>query len=274
MIPWETIAATFHELLQKEEPLVRWKEIFYNNENTNTVRKTLTDGIHVDNLINNIPDSGFLRPSPVEKAMASICLITIDDGAWASGVLLNKEGLVLTNAHLLEPWRFGKDAAAGEIDERKVKSAYVPSNELIVQGYEESSGFKSGQYFLPTRPKHMDFSAADGHDASSFNFMKHLGRRSIRARLACTDPWLWADARVIYVSKGPLDVALLQLEPVPDQLLPISLELTCPSVGSKAYVIGHGLFGPRYGKPFFQQLIFLFIPPSSLSFISCMYDFP
>lgn len=266
MIPWETIASTFHELMQKEEHLVGFKEIFYNNENSNALRKTITDGIHVDNLNNHNSDSGFLGPSPVEKAMASICLVTIDNGAWASGVLLNKQGLVLTNAHLLEPRRFGKDAAAGEIDERKVKSAYVPSNELIVQGYEESSGFRSSHYFLPTRPKHMDFSAADGHDASSFNFMKHLGQRSIRVRLACTDPWIWTDARVIYVSKGPLDVALLQIEPVPDQLLPISLELTCPSLGSKAYVVGHGLFGPRYGKPF-QQLICLFIPSSSLSFV-------
>lgn len=245
VIPWETITSTCHELLQKEEPLARWKETFYNNENLNTVRKSLTDGTHVDNPINHIPGSGFLGPSPVEKAMASICLITIDDGAWASGVLLNKQGLVLTNAHLLEPWRFGKAAAAGDIDKIKVKSAYVPFNELIVQGYESSSGYRTSQYFLPTGQKHMDFPADDGHNASRFNSMKQLDRRSIRVRLDCTDPWLWTDARVIYVSKGPLDVALLQLELVPDQLLPISLELTCPSLGSKAYVIGHGLFGPR-----------------------------
>ena len=45
---------------------------------------------------------------PVEKVMVSICFITMDYGVWASGVLLNSQGLILTNAHLLEPWRLGK----------------------------------------------------------------------------------------------------------------------------------------------------------------------
>lgn len=250
MIPWETIASTCHDLLKQEEPLVRWKEIFYNREKLNTAGKTLTDGISVDRPMDPIPESGFLGPSPVEKAMASICLITIDDGAWASGVLLNKQGLVLTNAHLLEPWRFGKAAAAGEIDQTKFEFTSIPSNETILQGYGKSGEHRSSHDFLPTTLKHMDFSAGDGCNASRFNLMKHLARRSIRVRLDCTDPWLWTDARVVYISKGPLDVALLQLELVPDQLLPISLELTCPSLGSKAYVIGHGLFGPRCGELF------------------------
>jgi peroxisomal leader peptide-processing protease len=253
VVPWEAIASTCCHLLPQEEPLVRWKEIFGNSDNLNTVGKTSTEGLHVGRSTNRILEFGFLRPSPVEKAMASICLITVDDGAWASGVLLNKQGLVLTNAHLLEPWRFGKAAAAGEIDQTKAGLSSILSNKSIFQGYGKSDSHRRREDFLPIGVNHMDFSAADGHKASRFNSMKNLGQRSIRVRLDCTDPWLWTDAKVVYVSNGPLDIALLQLEFVPDEIFPISMELMCPSPGSKAYVIGHGLFGPRCGKHF--QLI-------------------
>lgn len=50
---------------------------------------------------------------------------------------------------------------------------------------------------------------------------------------------------MVYVSKGPLDISLLQLESVPSQLWPVSVDMGCPSPGSKAFVIGHGLLGPR-----------------------------
>lgn len=261
MIPWDAIASTCHSLLLQEEPSFRWKEIFYNREKSNTVAK------NVDRSINHIHDSVILRSSPVEKATASICLITIDDGAWASGVLLNKQGLVLTNAHLLEPWRFGKAAAAGEM---QAKLATIPSNGSVFQR-DAKSNDSSIQDFRPTGLKHKVFSASDGCKASRFNLMKHLGQRSIRVRLDCTDPWLWTDARVVYVSKGPLDVALLQLEFVPDQLFPINVELTCPTPGSKAYVIGHGLFGPRCGELFLPHSSFWFIRHSKEVNRSCLY---
>lgn len=71
--------------------------------------------------------------------------------------------------------------------------------------------------------------------------------KNIRVRLDHTEPWVWCDAKLVYVCRGPLDVALLQLEHVPDELSPIIMDFECPSLGSKAYVIGHGLFGPRCG---------------------------
>ena len=43
----------------------------------------------------------------------------------------------------------------------------------------------------------------------------------------------------------PLDIALLQLELIPNKLCPIVPETKIPCPGSKAIVIGHGLFGPR-----------------------------
>ena len=134
--------------------------------------------------------------------MCSVCLITVDNGVWASGVLLNDQGLILTNAHLLEPWRFGK---------------------------------KTTDPFIGGEP--------GGHKWS----LMPRGSRKICVRLDQKNPWIWCDAKVIYVCKGPLDVALLQLESVPDQLCPIIMDFSRPSIGSKAYVIGHGLFGPRCG---------------------------
>ena len=150
-------------------------------------------------------DQSSLCPSslPVEKAVASVCLIAVDNGVWASGVLLNDQGLVLTNAHLLEPWRFGKRT--------------------------------SDTSFLGVKPGGFAWSSDS------------MGSRKIRVRLNHTDPWTWRDAIAIYICKGSLDVALLQLESVPEQLFPMVTDFSRPSIGSKAYVIGHGLFGPRCG---------------------------
>jgi hypothetical protein len=47
---------------------------------------------------------GSSSPLPIEKAMSSV---------WASGILLNSQGLILRNAHLLETWRFGKTQISG-----------------------------------------------------------------------------------------------------------------------------------------------------------------
>ncbi|KAK2374036.1 translocon at the outer envelope membrane of chloroplasts [Trifolium repens] len=56
---------------------------------------------------------GSSSPLPIEKAMSSVCLVTIGDGVWASGILLNSQGLILRNVHLLETWRFGKTQISG-----------------------------------------------------------------------------------------------------------------------------------------------------------------
>ncbi|KAM7530652.1 hypothetical protein LguiB_034062 [Lonicera macranthoides] len=196
LIPWEAIATACSDLLQQGAQ--------------SSHKASFSNGVKSDGSLDHIhehPNAGYPPPSLLEKAMASTCLVTIDGGVWASGVLLNNQGLILTNAHLLEPWRFGKATANGEINEFK------------------SNGDECGRY--------------------KFNLASISYRRSIRIRLDHMDPWIWCDARVVYVSKGPLDVALLQLEFVPDELCPIVMDFTCPSVGSKAYIIGHGLFGPR-----------------------------
>lgn len=166
------------------------------------------------------PNSYIIPPNPVEKAMSSICLITIGDGVWASGVLLNNHGLILTNAHLFEPWRFRKPAA-NENHKTMSNIFLTPSNET-------------------------------GH-AYQLTFLSNFNKgnnQTIRVRVDYFDRWIWCDASVLYVSKGPLDIALLLLEFLPDKLQPIVMDFTCPSPGSKVYVIGHGLFGPRSGKYF------------------------
>ncbi|KAK9058005.1 hypothetical protein SSX86_022845 [Deinandra increscens subsp. villosa] len=144
-----------------------------------------------------------VHPNPVEQAMSSICLITINDGVWASGVLLNNHGLILTNAHLLEPWRFKKTAANENI-------LFTPSSET-----------------------------------EALTSQSKINHQRIRVRVDYLHRWIWCDAFVVYVSKGPLDIAVLQLESVPDKLKPIVMDFTCPSPGLKVYVSGHGLFGPR-----------------------------
>ncbi|KAL4291362.1 hypothetical protein GQ457_14G021710 [Hibiscus cannabinus] len=79
------------------------------------------------------------------------------------------------------------------------------------------------------------------------------GHRRIRVRLDHLDPWIWCNAKVVYICKGPLDVALLQLDSIPDKLSPIMVDFIQPSLGSKPYVIGHGLLAPRCASGGFMK---------------------
>lgn len=238
MIPWDAIASACSDFLH-EEPHVKWKGNHCNDETLKTSPEEQLGGSSSD--LQGSLHSGPLLPSPVDKAMPSICLVTIDDGSWASGVLLNKQGLILTNAHLLEPWRFGKAAANGEMNEIKTKVATFPTKESTHSGHHQN--------LVPTKLRPSDNSLS-GEQGLSRRRLANTSHRSICVRLDFMDPWTWSNASVVYVSKGPLDIALLKLETAPDQLCPIVMDSTNPSPGSKAYIIGHGLFGPRCSELF------------------------
>lgn len=249
VIPWEAVAAACNDLLQKEPQNVD-KGIRYYKENMNAGGKAfIINGKDLDGSFSYIHKHlNLSHPSqlPVEKAMTSICLVTIDDGVWASGVLLNDQGLILTNAHLLEPWRFGKTTVRNVRYGSKSENLSFLSEESASLGQNRVDGNQKSQSLLPKSLKTLNPFVVDEHGRYKMN--PSYGRnKNIRIRLDHTEPWVWCDAKLVYVCRGPLDVALLQLEHVPDELSPIIMDFECPSLGSKAYVIGHGLFGPRCG---------------------------
>ncbi|KAL6562119.1 hypothetical protein OROGR_003126 [Orobanche gracilis] len=236
VIPWEAIACVCNNLLLGDPHITCQGTSYDNNGDLNSVLNMLPGGCssELPNDMHEQINSKSQLISPVEKAMTSICLITIDDGSWASGILLNRQGLVLTNAHLLEPWRFGKTAANGDRNETKSEVATIPNVPKRLETF-------SGENVNSNRLKAGDFSLTNENAL----YVRALNHKNIRVRLDCMDPWMWTDARILYISKGPLDIALLQLDVVPDQFCPVVIDIGCPSRGSKAYVIGHGLFGPR-----------------------------
>ncbi|XP_059658927.1 glyoxysomal processing protease, glyoxysomal isoform X2 [Cornus florida] len=247
VIPWEAIATACSDLLQ-EEPQNAWKGIHYNSGKLNAVGNTsLSNSLGFYGFTNQFHghcDSSFPLQSPVEKALASICLVTVDNGVWASGVLLNNQGLILTNAHLLEPWRFGKLPLSGVRYETKSEIFSLPSDQFARPEHEGVGAHQRSQGLMTGRLKTADSSVNDDRVQYKFS-VTNKSHRSIRVRLDHMDPWIWCNARVLYVSKGPLDIALLQLDFVPDKLCPIVMDFRFPSPGSKAFVIGHGIFGPR-----------------------------
>ncbi|XP_020234599.1 glyoxysomal processing protease, glyoxysomal [Cajanus cajan] len=182
-------------------------------------------------------------PLPIEKAMASVCLVTIGDGVWASGVLLNSQGLILTNAHLLEPWRFGKEHVngGGYGNNSEKFSSMLEGTAYLGNRVESNLVSQTSLLKMPIYPL-----ATNEQGGYKLN-PAYDNHRNIRVRLDVVKPWVWCDAKVVYVCKGPWDVALLQLESVPDNLFPITMNFSRPSTGSTAYVIGHGLFGPKRG---------------------------
>ena len=258
MIPWEAIATACSDLQQKKVQN-EGEMTHYNRGNLNVIGKkypfSSNDLDEPFNYMLQQPDCRSPPLSLIEKAMASVCLITIDDGAWASGVVLNNQGLILTNAHLLEPWRFGKTVARGGRYGPEPEIPFIRSEESVCCRDEGTYSHHNSQDLLPETLKSTGSSVVDVHGGYRFG-STYRGHRNIRVRLDYTEPGIWCDARVVYISKGPLDIALLQLEFVPGQLCPIIMEFGCPSAGSKAYVIGHGLIGPRCGKVFLTLFIY------------------
>jgi hypothetical protein len=53
---------------------------------------------------------------------------------------------------------------------------------------------------------------------------------------------IWCNASVVFISNGPLDIALLQIDKVPIELNTIRPKFVCPTTGSSVYVVGHGRF--------------------------------
>ncbi|KAL0795678.1 hypothetical protein Bca101_067055 [Brassica carinata] len=183
-----------------------------------------------------------VRIEPVQvavgKAMESICLISVNDGVWASGVVLNEHGLILTNAHLLEPWRFGKGGVYGEGNDNGLRPQVLEA--------EEFSSTRSRFWEQESRALPRE-APADLHvNKYRHNFLQ-IGHRDIRVRLCHQDSWTWCPAKVVYICKEQLDVALLQLEDVPGKLQPVAANFSSPPLGTPAHVVGHGLFGPRCG---------------------------
>lgn len=184
-------------------------------------------------------------PSAVEHAVSSVVLITIGDGAWASGIILNKTGLILTNAHLLEPWRFGKSRiapspASGSISH---ENSFFPGPPNGCDGFQENFELNHSQQVKASSTGVTTCEVSSWPaDVAQKNYQR------IRVRLDHRQPRSWHAARPIYVSQGALDIALLQLESPPSDLCPITPEKECPTPGSAAVVLGHGLFGPRSGN--------------------------
>ncbi|PNT70992.1 glyoxysomal processing protease, glyoxysomal isoform X1 [Brachypodium distachyon] len=171
-------------------------------------------------------------PASLKEAISSVVLVKVGDTSWASGIVLNKNGLILTNAHLLEPWRFGRTSPLGlqnEITSLTGEHVREVENKL-----------------LQSQECKMSNQDAVKHEAPLFNLGFKREKR-ISVRLDHGKRQTWCSASVVFISKGPLDVALLQLEMVAIELCAIRPEFICPTAGSSVYVVGHGLLGPRSG---------------------------
>ncbi|XP_010460619.1 PREDICTED: glyoxysomal processing protease, glyoxysomal [Camelina sativa] len=226
VVPWGAITTACSHLLL-EEPSEEVKASQW--------------GIEVPNIK---PDSSIPAQVAIEKAMESICLITVNDGVWASGVLLNEHGLILTNAHLLEPWRYGKGGVYGEGNDTGLKPYVLGAEEFSST---RSRFWEQKSQTLP-RKAPADLYSSVGENIREYKHnLLQTGHGDIRVRLCHQDSWTWCPANVVYICKSQLDVALLQLEYVPGKLQPIAANFSSPPLGTTAHVVGHGLFGPRCG---------------------------
>lgn len=223
MIPWDAICTGWNN--KKLEEIGGGPSEL---PDKNADSKTMELRMSVSSTVNKI-NQYCISPSSIREAISAVVLVTVGESSWASGIILNKRGLVLTNAHLLEPWRFGRTSPSG------VQTSFAGE-------YLNARENKSLQ------PQQCKFSNEDAvkHEVSLFNLGFKREKR-ISVRLDHAERQMWCNASVVFISKGPLDVALLQMEKVPVELNTIRPEFVCPTAGSSVYVVGHGLFGPRSG---------------------------
>lgn len=231
VITWDAICTEWNR--KKLKQIGRASRELPNDKNTDSksieLQHAYNYGRFVSSTANKI-NQNCISPPSLREAISAVVLVTVGDTSWASGIVLNKRGLVLTNAHLVEPWRFGRTSPSD------LQASFA--GEYLNAGENNS-----------LQPQQGKFSNEDAvkHNVSSFNLGFKREKR-ISVRLDYEERQIWCNASVVFISKGPLDVALLQIEKVPVELNTIRPEFVCPTAGSSVYVVGHGLFGPRSGE--------------------------
>ncbi|XP_066365691.1 glyoxysomal processing protease, glyoxysomal isoform X1 [Miscanthus floridulus] len=229
VITWDAICTEWNS--KKLEEIGRAPRELPNDKNTDSKSMELRHGYNcgrfVSSTVNKI-NQHCISPPSLREAISAVVLVTVGDTSWASGIVLNKRGLVLTNAHLLEPWRFGRTSPSD------LQASFTGEH---LNARENKS--------LQPQGKFSNEDAVD-HKVSLFNLGFKREKR-ISVRLDHAERQIWCNASVVFISKGPLDVALLQIDKVPIELNTIRPEFVCPTAGSSVYVVGHGLFGPRSG---------------------------
>jgi S1-C subfamily serine protease len=194
--------------------------------------------------------------------------------SWGSGVLITHSGLVLTVAHL---FRTGAPAAAAgaaarttaaaagdsaslqsgshQVSEHSVNIAGTPAQQQQQQQQQQQD---AGGAVLEAR---LSESGAErlfqqqeqqqqALDVSVLLSVPHNSTVNSRRKL-------WLPARVLHCFTGHLDLAVLQVDRAhiaslePGLLRPLQLAGRADTVspGDAAFVIGHGLFGPRLAWP-------------------------
>ncbi|EES19752.1 glyoxysomal processing protease, glyoxysomal isoform X1 [Sorghum bicolor] len=229
VITWDAICMEWNS--KKLDEIGRAPRELPNGKNTDSKSMELRHGYNygrfVSSMVNKI-NQHCISPPLLREAISAVVLVTVSDTSWASGIVLNKRGLVLTNAHLLEPWRFGRTSPSD------LQASFTGEH---LNAGENKSSQPEGKFSNED---------AVNHNVSLFNLGFKREKR-ISVRLDHAERQIWCNASVVFISKGPLDVALLQIDKVPIELNTIRPEFVCPTAGSSVYVVGHGLFGPRSG---------------------------
>ncbi|XP_058099879.1 glyoxysomal processing protease, glyoxysomal-like [Magnolia sinica] len=220
VVTWNAISTAWRNEQQKVQRRTRRNQDGYDIKKAGSYNNT---DFHrfLNYYTQELPKTHCSPPFPFEKAMPFYCSCRV----------LNNQGLIPTSAHTLQQLRFPTKRPLSGMDVTTFPT-------ISICELERSDDKNRRQWSSPSLVETMNGCVGDVIE-------KRYER--LYVRLDHTEPPLWCYATAVYVSKGPLDVALLQLESFPNQLRPITPHFGCPSPGSKTFVTGHCLFGPTSG---------------------------
>lgn len=191
----------------------------------------------------NVPNRQAVQQVQLASALPSVVAV-VAGGSWASGVIISHKGHVLTNAHLLEPRLHPSQlrlvpSSAGSAQQAAADSATAAAAAVAVvaaAAVTAPAAVVAQLLCQPTDAAQLPPSPVNRgtrHTTARVLVQSQSTARGGQGRPCSVQPG-WHLADVVYVFKGPLDLAVLQLQLPQDLMEGVSIPASLSGLSTAA----------------------------------------